>query len=98
MTRWTIYRDIEARAGDVPPSVIEGEARRWVEGERLRWTPGYAAQGPADVLAVIGAMVIGPCSWDGTSLRGADPVLLIAGAHLTLHQHSVEIYRGVLGW
>ncbi len=90
----TIYRDIEARAGNVPPSVIEAEAQRWAAGDRHRWTP----DGGADVLAVIGPMVLGPCSWDGTALRGADPVLLIAGAHLTLHQHSVEIYRGVLGW
>ncbi len=39
----TIYRDIEARAGDVPPSVIEAEARRWVEAEPVTDCRGVLA-------------------------------------------------------
>lgn len=82
----TLYPDLHRRR-DVPPSLIEREARDWVAAEPERWRPTHDYSEPADVLAVIGAMVLSaavrePLGWDGEALRGPiDPVSLIARAY-----------------
>lgn len=97
-----LYPDIAMRAGDVPPSVIEAEALAWIAPLKHRWTPDHDARMPADVLAVIGALVLSaarhePLGWDGQSLRGPDPVALI---HRLAIMHGVvkERLRVHIGW
>lgn len=79
-----IYADL-LRGTPLPSSVL-AMARESAERGVVRWQAD--PREPSDALAVVGALVLSaavkqPMSWDGSWLRGGDPVALIVDARLT---------------